>query len=75
MAKLNSTVSTIFTVGPYQISIFIIQRHNILRGNGVGLGKLDFLGMALGMEVTGKLAKIMGAKKPARGKKQQGNRC
>jgi hypothetical protein len=36
--------------------------YNILRHNGVGLGKIDFLGAAPGMEMTGKIAKMMGAK-------------
>ncbi|MFK7732917.1 MAG: DUF1993 family protein [Pseudomonadales bacterium] len=44
--------------------------YNILRHNGVGLGKIDFLGMVPGMEMTGKIAKMMGVKKPAKGKKK-----
>lgn len=43
--------------------------YNILRHNGVGLGKIDFLGMVPGMEMTGKIAKMMGVKKPVKGKK------
>ncbi len=44
--------------------------YNILRHNGVGLGKIDFLGMVPGMEMTGKIAKMMGVKKPGKGKKK-----
>lgn len=44
--------------------------YNILRHNGVGLGKIDFLGMVPGMEMSGKLAKMMGVKKPGKGKKK-----
>ena len=36
--------------------------YNILRHNGVGLGKMDFLGAVPGMEMTGRIAKMMGAK-------------
>jgi hypothetical protein len=36
--------------------------YNILRHNGVELGKKDFLGMIPGMTASGKLAKMLGAK-------------
>jgi hypothetical protein len=34
--------------------------YNILRHNGVDLGKADFLGLVPGMSATGKIAKMMG---------------
>jgi len=34
--------------------------YNILRHNGVEIGKADFLGMVPGMTATGKIAKMMG---------------
>jgi hypothetical protein len=37
--------------------------YNILRHNGVQLGKMDFLGMVPGMQMTGKIAKMAAAKK------------
>jgi len=43
--------------------------YNILRHNGVEIGKADFLGMVPGMTATGKIAKMMGlpkAKKKAK---------
>jgi hypothetical protein len=36
--------------------------YNILRHNGVALGKPDFLGVAPGVKMKGKIAKMMGAK-------------
>jgi len=46
--------------------------YNILRHNGVEVGKADFLGMVPGMTATGKIAKMMGIpaakKKPAKKK-------
>ncbi|MEZ5570868.1 MAG: DUF1993 domain-containing protein [Halioglobus sp.] len=45
--------------------------YNILRHNGVGIGKKDFLGAVPGMQMTGKIAKIMAAKPAAKGKKQR----
>tara|TARA_B110000503_G_scaffold140094_1_gene230101 strand:+ start:8118 stop:8717 length:600 start_codon:yes stop_codon:yes gene_type:complete len=36
--------------------------YNILRHNGVGLGKGDYLGVMPGVEMTGKIAKMMGVK-------------
>jgi hypothetical protein len=44
--------------------------YNILRHNGVGLGKMDFLGAVPGMEVTGKIAKMMGAKPKNKARKK-----
>ena len=44
--------------------------YNILRHNGVGLGKMDFLGAVPGMEMTGKIAKMMGAKPKKRVRKK-----
>ncbi len=38
----------------------ITTAYNILRHNGVGLGKMDFLGNVPGMQASGKLAKMMG---------------
>lgn len=47
--------------------------YNILRHNGVDIGKADFLGMVPGMTATGKIAKMMGLpqakKKPKVAKK------
>jgi len=40
--------------------------YNILRHNGVGLGKADFLGAVPGMTMKGKIAKMMGAKSGAK---------
>ncbi len=45
--------------------------YNILRHNGVGIGKQDFLGSAPGMKMTGKIAKMMGAKPAAKAKKKR----
>lgn len=46
--------------------------YNILRHNGVGLSKTDFLGVAPGVKMKGKLAKMMGAKKAvAKAKKKR----
>jgi hypothetical protein len=36
--------------------------YNILRHNGVALGKTDFLGVAPGVKMKGKIAKMMGVK-------------
>ena len=36
--------------------------YNILRHNGLQLGKRDYLGIAPGMQMTGKIAKMMGGK-------------
>ena len=36
--------------------------YNILRHNGVPLGKAQYLGMMPGVQMTGKIAKMMGAK-------------
>ena len=36
--------------------------YNILRHNGLGLGKMDLLGAVPEMEMTGRIAKMMGAK-------------
>jgi hypothetical protein len=44
--------------------------YNVLRHNGVGLGKMDFLGAVPGMEMTGKIAKMMGAKPKKKAKKK-----
>ena len=40
--------------------------YNILRHNGVELGKKDFLGMMPGVQMSGKLARMMGAKPAAK---------
>lgn len=40
----------------------ITTAYNILRHNGVGLGKGNFMGMVPGMSATGKIAKMMGIK-------------
>lgn len=42
--------------------------YNIMRHNGVGLGKFDFLGNVPGMHVSGKLAKMMGKQPKKKGK-------
>jgi hypothetical protein len=42
--------------------------YNILRHNGIEIGKRDFLGAVPGMTMTGKIAKILGPKTPARAK-------
>lgn len=48
-----------------------ITAYNILRHNGVAIGKRDFLGAVPGMQMKGKIAKIMGAKPAAKkGKKR-----
>ena len=44
--------------------------YNILRHNGVGLGKMDFLGPVPGMEMTGKIARMMGGKPKRRAKRK-----
>ncbi len=44
--------------------------YNILRHNGVGLGKGDYLGVVPGARMTGKIARMMGAK-PAGGTKKK----
>lgn len=44
--------------------------YNILRHNGIGLGKMDFLGAVPGMEMTGRIAKMMGAKPQQRANKK-----
>jgi len=48
--------------------------YNILRHNGVGIGKLDFLGAVPGMKMTGKVAKAMRGKGPGKGKKRKKGR-
>jgi hypothetical protein len=45
--------------------------YNILRHNGVGIGKREFLGAVPGMEMKGKIAKILGAKAKAKSKKKR----
>jgi hypothetical protein len=45
--------------------------YNILRHNGVGLGKPDFLGAAPGVKFKGKIAKMMGGKSAAKAKKKR----
>ncbi len=45
--------------------------YNILRHNGVGIGKRDFLGAAPGLQMKGKIAKIMGAKSTAKVKQKK----
>jgi len=44
--------------------------YNILRHNGVALGKRDFLGLMPGVTMTGKIAKMMGAKPKAKARKK-----
>jgi len=48
--------------------------YNILRHNGVGIGKRDFLGAVPGIKMKGKIAKMMGAKPAAKEKKKVRNR-
>lgn len=45
--------------------------YNILRHNGVGLSKSDYLGVMPGVKMTGKIAKMMGAKPAAKAKKKR----
>ena len=45
--------------------------YNILRHNGVGVGKRDFLGVVPGMKMKGKIAKMMAAKPAAKAKKKR----
>jgi hypothetical protein len=42
--------------------------YNILRHNGIVIGKRDFLGAVPGMKMTGKIAKILGPKSAAKAK-------
>lgn len=43
--------------------------YNILRHNGVPLGKAEYLGMIPGVQMTGKIAKMMGVKVQAKAKR------
>lgn len=45
--------------------------YNILRHNGVGVGKGDFMGRMPGVQMTGKIAKMMGGKSAAKGSKKR----
>jgi hypothetical protein len=45
--------------------------YSILRHNGVPLGKMNFLGHVPGMKMTGKIAKMMGARSGAKAKKNR----
>jgi len=45
--------------------------YSILRHNGVPLGKMNFLGQVPGMKMTGKIAKMMGARPGAKAKKKR----
>ena len=45
--------------------------YNILRHNGVPLGKLNFLGAVPGMQMSGKIAKMMGGAPKAKAKKKK----
>jgi hypothetical protein len=45
--------------------------YNILRHNGVGVGKRDFLGVVPGMKAKGKIAKMLTAKPAAKAKKKR----
>ena len=45
--------------------------YNLLRHNGVQLGKLDFLGPVPGMTMSGKIAKMMSGKTTAKTKKKR----
>ncbi|HEY6132151.1 MAG TPA: DUF1993 domain-containing protein [Halioglobus sp.] len=44
--------------------------YNILRHNGVGIGKRDFLGAVPAIKVTGKIAKMLGIKPAGNAKKK-----
>jgi hypothetical protein len=44
--------------------------YNILRHNGVGLGKGNFLGVMPGVQMTGKIAKMMGVKPATKRRKK-----
>lgn len=44
--------------------------YNILRHNGVALGKRDYLGKMPGVKATGKIAKMMGLKPAAKARKK-----
>ena len=45
--------------------------YNLLRHNGVQLGKLDFLGPVPGMEMSGKIARMVAGKAPVKAKKKR----
>jgi uncharacterized protein len=45
--------------------------YNILRHNGVDVGKANFLGVMPGVQMTGKIAKMMGGKSTAKGGKKR----
>ena len=45
--------------------------YNILRHNGVAIGKREFLGAVPGMKMKGKIAKMMGGKDTAKTKKRR----
>jgi hypothetical protein len=45
--------------------------YNILRHNGVGVGKAEYLGVMPGVTMTGKIAKMMGAKPAAKARKKR----
>jgi hypothetical protein len=45
--------------------------YNLMRHNGVQLGKLDFLGPVPGMTASGKMAKMMSGKTAAKAKKKR----
>jgi uncharacterized protein len=45
--------------------------YNILRHNGVAIGKRDFLGVVPGMKAKGKIAKMMGLKPTAKSRKKR----
>ena len=49
--------------------------YNILRHNGVGLGKPDFLGAAPGVKMKGKIAKMMGVKAPGKSSGKAGGKA
>jgi hypothetical protein len=46
--------------------------YNILRHNGIQLGKANFLGAVPGMQMSGKIAKMFGAKPAAKAAKKRG---
>lgn len=48
-----------------------VTAYNILRHNGVTIGKRDFLGAVPGMQMKGKIAKIMSAKPAAKKRKKR----
>jgi hypothetical protein len=48
-----------------------LATYNILRHNGVGIGKREYLGTVPGMKMKGKIAKIMGVQSSAKSRKKK----